>query len=594
MKVGAYSTARSLNRYYIDAVKMWDSPKFKELQMNRKFALGIALLSIWTLARPLGSIAIHAAPRPNIILIMVDDMGFADIGPYGSEIQTPTLSRLSKNGVRFTQFYNTGRCCPTRASLMSGLYPHQAGVGHMTDDRGTDGYRGDLNRRSVTIAEVLQQAGYGTYMSGKWHLTKSKIAKDEAGKQNWPPQRGFDRFFGTIAGAGSFWTPATLTRDNTTIDQNFPKDFYYTDAISDNTAKFITEHQRGQADKTGADPKPFFCYVAYTAPHWPLHAREKDIARYRGKYMMGWDKLRQQRFATQKEMGLALDSWKLSPRMPGMPAWDSLDESKKKTMDQLMAVYAAMITVVDEGVGRIVKTLETTGQLDNTLIFFLADNGGCAEGGPLGGERIMIKGASVGGPGSDPRLGGAWANANDTPFRYWKHYVHEGGASTPLIVHWPGGITKEHRNQFRRQPGHLIDIMATCVDVSGAKYPAQYKGKDIQPMEGCSLVPALAGKTIEREAIYWEHEGHCAIRVGNWKLVSLKRGEDWELYDISKDRSELNDLASQQPDRVKQMSKQWNVWAKRANVIPWPQKKTRAKPKKNSKKKNANGKKKTD
>ena len=508
-----------------------------------------------------------AAARPNILLVLVDDMGYADISPYGGEIETPTLGRLAEDGLRFTEFHNTGRCCPTRASLMSGLYPHQTGVGHMMQDRGTDGYRGDLNEHCVTIAQVLRCADYGTYMSGKWHVTR--FTGPEGPKDNWPRQRGFDRFFGTITGAGNFWAPKTLTRDNTQIDNDFPEGFYYTDAIAENASGYIREHRKHQPDK------PFFCYVAYTAPHWPLHAHQEDVDRYRGKYMMGWDRLREQRFARQQRMGLALDSWKLSPRMPGLPAWEDVDRQKQEEMDLLMSLYAAMVTAMDRGVGRIVQTLEETDCLDNTLVFFLSDNGGCAEGGNLGGLRLKKPEARPGGPDSDPRLGGCWANANNTPFRYWKHHVHEGGSATPLIVHWPQGIQSEHHGQFRRQPGHLIDIMATCVDVADATYPRQLNGHDILPMEGRSLVPAFDDKPIERDALYWEHEGHCAIRIGDWKLVSLDRGQTWELYDLSCDRSELNDLAAEQPERVEKMAAMWQTWAERTHVVPWPQAKPR-------------------
>lgn len=502
------------------------------------------------------------APRPNIVLILVDDMGYSDIAPYGGEIETPHLTRLAEGGLRFTDFHNTGRCCPTRASLLTGLYPHQTGVGHMMDDRGTDGYRGDLNRRCVTIAEVLKSAGYATYMAGKWHVTR--FTGPEGPKHNWPLQRGFDRYLGTITGAGNYWAPKTFTRDNMQLDEEFPEGFYYTDAIADQTAQYIREHCRSRAEQ------PFFCYVAFTAPHWPLHAHEEVIRRYRGRYLIGWDKLRQERFARQKAMGLAQESWELSPRMPGLPAWDELDEQQKDQMDLLMSIYAAMITEMDAGVGQIVAALKETGTLNETVIFFLSDNGGCAEGGALGSLGLRQPGARPGGPDSHPMLGGCWANANNTPFRWWKHYVHEGGAATPLIVHWPAGIDAKHNGSFRRQPGHLIDIMPTCVELCGAAYPRQFAGHEILPLEGRSLLPAFDNLPLQREAIYFEHEGHCAVLVGNWKLVSLDRGQTWELYDLSRDRAELHDLAAAEPERVNQMAAQWFTWAKRTQVIPWP------------------------
>ncbi|MEC9092570.1 MAG: sulfatase-like hydrolase/transferase, partial [Planctomycetota bacterium] len=302
--------------------------------------------------------------RPNVIIMMADDMGFSDIGCYGGEIRTPALDGLAKNGVRFTQFYNTGRCCPTRAALLSGLYSHQAGVGWMMADNGHDGYRGELNRNCLSIAEVLKTAGYATYMSGKWHVTKD--VRPDGDKSNWPRQRGFDRFFGTIHGAGSFFDPNSLTLENTQIA---PKEnFYYTDAISDQAIQYIDEHDRNN---------PFFMYVAYTAPHWPMHALPEDIQRYKGRYDDGWDALRGQRFARQKQMGLIDKNWKLTPRDEGVPVWPQ--EKEKDWQIRRMEVYAAMVDRMDLGIGRIVNKLKEEDQLDNTLILFLADNGGCAE-----------------------------------------------------------------------------------------------------------------------------------------------------------------------------------------------------------------------
>jgi arylsulfatase len=298
---------------------------------------------------------------------MADDMGYSDIGCYGGEINTPNLNGLAAKGVRFTQFYNTARCCPTRAALMTGLYQHQAGVGHMTGDYGYDAYRGDLNNNCVTIAEVLKQAGYSTYMSGKWHVTK--YIKPEGPKHNWPRQRGFDRFFGTIHGAGSFYDPNSLTRDNTQI---VPEDgFYYTNAISDNAVKFIGEHRSRSGDK------PFFLYVPYTAPHWPMHALPEDIAKYKGRYDGGWDALRAERHRRMIKMGLVRKDWEITPRDEGVPSW--ADAKDKEWFARRMEVYAAMVDNLDQGVGRIIAELKKTGDFENTLIFFLADNGGCAE-----------------------------------------------------------------------------------------------------------------------------------------------------------------------------------------------------------------------
>jgi arylsulfatase A-like enzyme len=536
---------------------------------RRRFlkALGMGAAALTVPSRLAGA---EKPPRPNIILMMVDDMGYSDIGCYGSEIRTPNLDRLAASGLRFTQFYNTARCCPTRATLMTGLYAHQAGVGHMMSDRGVDGYRGDLNKTCVTIPEVLAPAGYGTYMCGKWHVTR--FTGPAGPKHNWPRQRGYDRFFGTIMGGGSYWAPAGLTEENTQIQA--PTGFYYSDAISDHAVTFITDHTRKRPDD------PFFIYVAYTAPHWPLHAPDEDIARYRGKYMNGWDAIRSARHARMIEMGLVRKAWALTPRDTAATAWEEVDEEKKQEMDLRMSVYAAQIDRVDQGVGRIVETLNKLGRLRNTLFLFLADNGGCAEGGPWGFERK--KGGRLGTDKSFASYGLSWANASNTPFRRYKHWVHEGGIATPLIVHWPERI--KAKGELRRQPAHLIDIMTTCVEVAGATYPAEYKGNRITPMEGRSLLPAFDDKPIQRQAIFWEHEGNRAVRIGKWKLVAKGRSGPWELYDLHADRTELNDLAATNNERVKQMADVWQKWAERAHVVPYAQAGRKPKKKKKEKK----------
>jgi arylsulfatase A-like enzyme len=531
-----------------------------------------------------------AADRPNIVVILADDMGFSDLGCYGGEIRTPNLDRLASGGLRFTQFYNTARCCPTRACLMTGLYPHQAGVGHMTSDSGLSGYRGDLNRNCVTIAEVLRPAGYRTYMAGKWHVTQH--VQPDGPRHNWPLQRGFDRYYGTITGAGTFYDPATLTRDNTMIppltDPEYrPKQYYYTHALSDHAVRFIADHQRDHAGQ------PFFLYLAYTAAHWPMHALDEDVARYRGKYDAGYDAIRQARFARAKQLGLIDANWTLTPTKGN---WEK--ESDKEWEARCMEVYAAMVESMDRGIGQLVEELKRTGQLDNTLILFMQDNGGCAEtvgrqpnttrgdtptlpvipdnqvlttvhpkqtrdGWPMLTGRHVLPG---------PRdtyiaYGEAWANVSNTPFREYKHWAHEGGISTPLIAHWPKGIAA--KGELRHQPGHLIDIMATAVDVSGAKYPAEHSGEKITPPEGRSLVPAFGNGAIERDAIYWEHEGNRAIRVGDWKLVARGPAAAWELYDMKSDRTETTNLAGQHPERVRELTAKWEAWAHRANVLPW-------------------------
>lgn len=537
---------------------------------------------------------------PNIILIMSDDVGYSDIGCYGGEIATPHLDALAQGGVRFTQFYNTARCCPTRAALLTGLYAHQAGIGHMVDGAGpktgSEAYSGELSRRAVTIAEALKSAGYVTYMTGKWHVTKKTKPEGDADRANWPRQRGFDRFYGTIHGAGSFFDPNTLVRDNAFIspyaDSEYqPREFYYTDAINDQAARFITEHQERSAGR------PFFLYMAHTAAHWPMHAKEADIAKYKGKYDAGYDAIRSARLAKMKQLGLLDPRWQVSPQ-----AGDWSQVENKAWEARCMEVFAAMLDSMDQGIGRLVDTLKKNGQYENTLILYLQDNGGCAEGmgrngpfksraegptlPPLAKDFLqpdmipkqtrdgfpMRQGTGVMPGAADTFIGygRSWANVSNTPFREYKHWEHEGGISTPLIAHWPKGIASERHGQLEAQPAHLIDIMATCVDVAGASYPTESAGQKIQPMEGVSLAPAFAGKPIKRaQPIFWEHEGNRAIRSGAWKLVSKHPG-GWELYDIAADRTEMHDLAARQPERVKEMSAQWDAWARRVGVMPWP------------------------
>ena len=536
------------------------------------------------------------APRPNIIIAMADDMGWSDIGCYGGEIRTPRLDALADKGVRFTQFYNTGRCCPTRATLLTGVYAHQAGIGWMMSNQNLPGFKGDLGKNVRTIAEVMKTAGYATYMSGKWHVTPH--VKPEGPKYNWPRQRGFDRFYGTIHGAGSFFDPNSLTRENTQVspltDKGYQTDeYYYTDAISDHAVRYIEEHEGDQ---------PFFLYVAYTAPHWPMHATEKEIAAYKGFYDKGWNSVRKARYARQLKMGLIDPKWKNSPRDGKATPWT--DARNKAWELRLMETYAAMVTNMDAGMGRVVDALKANGQYDNTLILFLADNGGCAEGmgrrngiqyrdqnpeqlKPMGkGDlqfdmiprrtrdgRVVKQGTEVmtGGADTYHGYGLAWANASNTPFREYKHWVHEGGISSPLIAHWPKGIDAERYGKLESQPGHLIDLMATCVDLGGAQYPAKVGETAIVPLQGTSLVPAFNGKNIGREEpIYWEHEGNRAMREGKWKLVAKGANGSWELYDIDADRTELNNLSEAEPKRLADMAERWEAWAEKALAKPWP------------------------
>ncbi len=570
--------------------------------MAKVFGLAITLLVLIS-----GSLF---AQRPNIVLILSDDMGYSDIGCYGSEIKTPVLDGLAKNGLKFTQFYNTGRCCPTRASLLTGLYPHQAGIGHMVADRGVAGYRGELNDSCATIAEVLQPKGYSTYCVGKWHVTGRTFPKTETGKFNWPLQRGFDRYYGIINGASSLWDPNSLTRDNKSItirnDGEYqPREpYHFTDAVSDNAVKFIDEH---------SDEKPFFMYVAYTAAHWPMHARDRDIQKYEGVYDDGYQGIRQARYEKMQALGVISKKAELSPAVGD---WTSVED--KEWESACMEVYAAMVDQMDQGIGRIVEALRKDGKLDNTLIMFMQDNGGCAEaaGRNTKGQRSLRvagptlpvipddlqhyqasapsqtrdgypvrRGHVMPGP-ADTYIGYGenWANVSNTPFREYKHYVHEGGISTPLVVHWPMGI--EAKDELRTEPSHLVDLMATCLDVASVGYPETLGNNPLTPLEGLSLRPVFQGQQLDRKMLFFEHEGNRALRIGEWKLVAKGRhGQDevkWELFNISNDRSEMHDLSAVEPERFQRMQKMWREKATAAKALPWPKSKTK-KAKANSK-----------
>lgn len=517
--------------------------------------------------------SLSAQERPHIILIMVDDMGFSDLGYHGSEIDTPNIDALAHGGVRFSQFYNSGRCCPTRATLMTGLHPHQTGIGWMTQppgsDRGKDeppAYQGYINKECVTIAEALKPAGYATLMSGKWHLGYND-------QDRWPLQRGFDKFYGSISGATRFFHPhgdRGITLGNDAVDppvSTTDEEYYTTDAFTDYAIRFMGEHLE---EKSKEDP--FFLYLAYTAPHWPLQAFEDDIAKYRGKFKDGWDALREKRYKKQVELGLIDEAWELSARTDGIPDWESLDEKKRDEMDLKMAIYAAMIDRVDQNIGKLVGYLKESGIYEDTLIMFLSDNGACQEGGMLGrGEFFDVEKRNLEDSNS---YGEAWANASSTPFRYYKHFAHEGGTATPFFMHWPAKI--EARKDWYGDPGQLIDLMPTILDVAGAKYPEEMHGNKIPALDGVSMRPAFGAETLGREEpIFIEHETNAFVRDGDWKLVgksvSMIGGTDeskWELYDMSKDRTETNDLAKSNPEKVDELAQKWETWAERVKVYP--------------------------
>ncbi len=502
--------------------------------------------------------------KPNVLLILADDLGWSDLGSYGGEIQTPHLDALAKKGLRFTQFYNSTRCCPSRASLLTGLHPHQAGVPDM---------QGPLNDKCVTIPEVLRPAGYRCYMVGKWHL----------GRKVHPVARGFDEFYGMLGGFNTFWEEHP---HYTRIPENRPKrayapgQFHATDAFADYSVDFIREAQQAN--------KPWFLYLAFNAPHFPLHAHEEDIQKYESLYAQGWDRIREQRLKRQKQLGLVPKNFKLPPRSnipqnkfnvetgwagKDNPAWDSLPEDRRRDLARRMAVYAAMVDRMDQAIGRVLDHLKQTGHFDNTLVMFLSDNGACAEWDPYGFDvsssatNILHRGddlKKMGGPDSYISYGSAWANACNTPWNLYKHYGHEGGIATPFIAHWPAGLKRQGEMDARLS--YLTDVMATCVALCGANYPKEHADNSILPLEGVSLVPAFQGQRAEPRAIFMEHEGNRAIRDGKWKLVML-HGKPWELYDMEKDRAEQTNLAAKHPDKARGLAEKWDAWAKRANVI---------------------------
>ncbi len=513
--------------------------------------------------------------RPNVLLILADDLGYSDLGCYGSEIATPNIDALAQNGLRFRQFYNSTRCCPSRASLMTGLYPHQAGVGLMNGNAGAPGYRGFPQPNTVTIAEVLKAAGYHTSMVGKWHLSSGP-------KTPRPTDRGFDEFYGMVGGFNScfqedpFYTrlPAGRTK------RDYPKDgFYSSDAFGDYSLDFLAEARKAK--------KPFFQYLAFNAPHFPLHAKPEDIKLYADTYLKGWDKIREERLARQKKIGLFTHDTQLSPRSGFTtrqdflrsgenPVWDTLPADRQADLARRMAIFAAMVTCMDRNIGRVIDDLKAHGELDNTLVLFLSDNGACAEWDPFGfdfnsGPRNTLHTGdaleTMGSAKTYHSYGSGWANAGNAPFRLYKHYCHEGGIRTPFIVHWPGRI--KTKGEFRDQPGHIIDVMATCVDVCGATYPKRFNDQPITPKEGTSLLDTFTGQPLPERVLAWEHERNRAIRSGKWKLVS-KSGSLWELYDIESDPVELKNLAETMTEKVEELSKQWEAWANRCKVLPYP------------------------
>ncbi|HTN22300.1 MAG TPA: arylsulfatase [Pelobium sp.] len=529
--------------------------------------------------------------RPNIIVILADDLGYSDLGCYGGEISTPNLDYLAKNGVRFRNFYNISRCCPTRASLLTGQYNHDAGIGEMTTDRNRPGYRGYLTENTVTIAEVLKTAGYHTAMSGKWHVSNT-IEQPTAEKQlawlnhqeshplfspieQYPTSRGFEKYFGTIWGVIDYFDPFSLVSGTTPI-KNVPKDYYHTDAINDTTSAYIREFAK--------EEKPFFIYVAQNAPHWPLHALPEDIEKYKDTYKVGWDAIRTARYGRMVKMGL-IDpkTTPLSPRLNNELSWDK--NPHKEWDARAMAVHAAMIDRMDRGIGRIINTLKETGELDNTIIVFLSDNGASPEDamryGPgfdrtsetRDGRKIAfpVNKSVEHMPGSElvySSIGERWANVANTPYQLAKAQSYEGGVRTPMIISWPKGMRAE-KGSYSDQVGHVMDFMKTFMDVSNAAYPKTYKGNTISPTTGNSLLPAIEGKRVYgHQVLFNEHYNARYVRDNGWKLVSRSGDKIWHLYKIDEDETEMNDLAGKYPQKVKELSEKWQKWANENKVLP--------------------------
>lgn len=514
------------------------------------------------------------AHRPNIVLILADDLGFSDVGCYGGEIRTPNIDRLGRGGVRLRQFFNTARCSPSRASLLTGLHPHQTGIGVLTDVDPPGGYAGSLNGNCATLAEMLGAAGYRTGMSGKWHLSASW----DRASESWPTRRGFDHFYGTLVGAGSYYQPPTLHRgeQDASADAEGP-DFLYTQAIADDATAFIRD-----AARSG---QPFFSYVAFTAPHWPLHAPEEDIAAYDGVFDAGWDVLRERRLQRQREEGIAAPDARLSERDPAVPAWEEVDD--KAWWVRRMQVYAAQVDRMDRGIGKILDELRAQGAWEDTIVMFLSDNGACAEELPLGdadafaARRPLVPAGTRDGrpmrvgnrpdvaPGPEDTYasyGRAWANLSNTPFRLYKRWVHEGGIASPFIVHWPAGGLSD--GEVLDAPFQLPDLVPTILEATGAGY-ADRAGRALPPLEGASMLGVWRGAADGRTdpTLYWEHIGNCSIRHGDVKLVREYLG-DWELYDLSESRTEEHDLAAERPEVVEAMSADWQAWADRVGVVP--------------------------
>ena len=493
----------------------------------------LVIILVLSMIRVKGASTLEGATkRPNIVLILADDMGYSDIGCYGGEIHTPNLDKLASDGMRFTQFYVNAKSNPTRAELLTGLYHQQS-----------DYLRNTGNH--VTLAEVLKSGGYSTIMSGKWHLG------DWRDEEDLPVDRGFNHYFGCLGGAINFFNGEDFGTGRNLMylgrkTYDVPQKFYATDAFTDYAIRFLKDREKKN--------KPFFLYLAYNAPHFPLQVPQREIEKYREKYSKGWEELRKRRFKRMIQMGLLDPQWKLSQKDSIVPSWESLNQENKEEEQLLMATYAGMIDRMDQQIGRLINYLDQQGMIDNTLIMFLSDNGACPY------DRNRTPDLPPGPSNSSRTYDTEWANVSNTPFRLYKKWIHEGGISTPMIVYWPEVIES---GSITRQPAHVIDIMPTLVDVAQASYPASYHGDSILPMEGNSLLPLLKGKEVtDRDPLFWEYRGSRGVRKNQWKLVA-ERGKSWELYNIREDRTETNNLINKHPYLVEELEELYNQWAKR-------------------------------
>lgn len=514
------------------------------------------------------------AERPNIMLIVVDDMGYSDLGCFGGEISTPNIDGLASNGMRFTQFFNCGRSCPSRGALLTGMYAQQCGITAMGVS---------LNTQCVTIPEALKTAGYRTAMSGKWHLSLTQGIGNNTDQMAWlshqntfdnrpfapietyPCNRGFDEHWGTIWGVCNHFDPFSLVHNEDPIYTDaIPEDFYSTD--------FITEKAIDMLDGLAEQNDPFFMYVSFNAPHWPLHAKPEDIAKYKGKYDDGWDVLRENRYNRMVELGLIDPDETPVARNESGRSWDN--ETNKALQSANMEVHAAMVDCIDQGVGRILNELKQKGLYDNTIIIFTSDNGASSENYTIGdfdrhdrtrNGQMVTRNAAV--PGDELTynyLDNGWAGAVNTPFRYWKRESYHGGTAAPTIIHWPAGM-KANKGSINREPCHFIDVMPTCLELANASYPTTYNGHTILPMadEARSLVPLINGQASwdDERILFWEHESGRAVRQGNWRLTSLVGNGQWHLYNLANDYSETTDVSAQNPAKVSELKQLWNQWA---------------------------------